>query len=299
LIKTLEDSDWTVCGVVAEALGLIGDERASDPLLDCLTKYYVGGNQFDIGGIHNLYDDVISNALIKIGTKATPALIKRLKHPILNVRIAVALILGRTKDNQAVPALIEAASDNTNQAQLRIVWAMGQIKDEACVPTIIRILNSEVNYHIKNECIQALSIIDGELAVQALIELLNDNSHEQSMAMKFPHTPDSDDDISQTRLRESTARFLGEMGSKTAIMPLCNVVLTSSLPIIVTTANDALCKLVVNDDIDMLINTMRQSRDQQLEADREELLSRVINSIGTPEALAAVEAWKQERDKWL
>ncbi len=295
LIMRLKDQNTAVWIAATEALGKIGDERGVEPLMDVLARYYETSHPFGLEQINDPPDHKISRALIQIGSNAIPALTKGLKCPTPNMRIAIALILGRIKDKEAIAALIEAIGDNNNEAQRMIIWALGQIRDDTCVPVLIDVLKSDVIYSVKYECVQALGLIGGNDALEILIEVLTDNTGQQSTAISDHSGSISVQTSEHVQLRQAAAYALRDLGDKKAIVPLYNVLVTESDQAFLSVVYNALLSLVNNDDVDRLIERMQQSRIQGLSAYPETLLLDIIRSIGTPEALAAVEKWKHEQ----
>ncbi len=285
LITLLRDADLDVRDACTKSLGKIPDERSAEGLLDYLIEYHRSGG--DISHIDddmfNSYDVVICSVLKKLGSIAVPSLIKGLRHHSAEIRKVSAILIGRIKDKRAVPALIEAVNDNDDEARRCIIWAMGPMQDQACVPIIIAELKKDNIHTVKFECIQQLGYIGDKRAFEPLIEILVNTSN-QDLTSSSPQ-----------QLRAAAAQALGTLGDKRAVKPLFDIFLDESQTSIGISALNSLKLLVDNSHLEMLIEMMQRSKNFPLNQYSLNLLLDVIHAIGTPEALAAVEQWRQQQ----
>jgi HEAT repeat protein len=128
LIKALDHKDYKVRHRAAEALGLIGDSRASKALI----------KEMENGTIVTKRKSIVALGRIK-DPKAVDALIKVLKSGNEEQRKLAAQALGRIKSPKAVRPLIAAASDPDDHVKYRALEALGAIKDKRAIPALLRL----------------------------------------------------------------------------------------------------------------------------------------------------------------
>jgi hypothetical protein len=98
----LNDENWKVRSDTAKALGVIGDARAVEPLIQALK---------DIDG-NVVFRESIANALGEIGdARAVEHFIQALKDKDEDVRSDAARLLGKIGDARALEPLIQARKD--------------------------------------------------------------------------------------------------------------------------------------------------------------------------------------------
>ena len=187
LIMTLGDESPVVRRTTVEALGLIGDKAAVDPL------------------IHYLKDEnsavrwIAAKALGEIGDKAAvDPLIHALKDENSIVRWTATKALGKIGDKAAVDPLIHALKDENSVIRGTAVKALGEIGDKAAVDPLIHALKDE-NSAVRWMATRALGKIGDKAAVDPLIHSLKDENSD---------------------IRETAAGALGEIGDKAAVDPL-------------------------------------------------------------------------------
>jgi len=146
LIAALESSDRALRREAAEALGEIGDSRATDPLVgrlgdsDSSVRMAAATALSKIGdrrGIAYLFkalgsqDEVIRlraiRALVEAGEAVAPDLRKGLRDPNPLVRCGAAKVLGENRAREAVPDLIEALWDKDAVVRMNAAVALGKI----------------------------------------------------------------------------------------------------------------------------------------------------------------------------
>ena len=150
LIEVLtQHQDWWIRREAARILGLIGDERATEPLLQALSDSRerirenaakalgrIGRTRAIKGLIHALQDDYghtrenAMEALIKIGPDAVETLIKALKHRNKIIRINVCLVLGAIGDQRAIKPLTKLRHDSDFKVRRSASKALKQIRQE-------------------------------------------------------------------------------------------------------------------------------------------------------------------------
>lgn len=150
LIEVLtQHPDWWIRREAARILGLIGDERATEPLLQALSDRSerirenvaealgrIGRPRAIKGLIHALQDDYghtrqnAMEALIKIGTDAVETLIKGLKSRNKIIRINVCQVLGAIGDQRAIKPLTQLRHDSDFKVRRNASKALKRIRQE-------------------------------------------------------------------------------------------------------------------------------------------------------------------------
>lgn len=165
------DSDNSVRGCAAEALGMINAPEAAPALLEALQD-------------ENFFVRVgAAGALGRIGTlEAVPALTQTLREPNFFVRSEAAQALGKISVPEAVPALIQALRDAEPFVQYYAAEALGAIGVDA-VPGLIQTLR-DADFFVRCHAAEALGKIGTPEAVEALIQVLkgSDNGQENAEA---------------------------------------------------------------------------------------------------------------------
>ncbi|MFQ6015580.1 MAG: HEAT repeat domain-containing protein [Anaerolineae bacterium] len=187
LIEALTDEDADVRWRVAEALGTIGDQRATEPLIRAL--------QDDDGAVRR---EAIE-ALGKIGgSRVAEPLIEALGDSDGTVRWRAAGMLGKIGDTRAVQPLIKALHDDDRDVRWRAAWALGKIGDPQAVKPLIGTLRDD-DADVRWRAVWALGKLEAPRAVRPLIRLLRDDDAE---------------------VRREAAEALGKIGDSKAIEPL-------------------------------------------------------------------------------
>ncbi len=159
LLRHAADDDGEVRADAAEALGLLGDARALEPVRALLG---------DPDG------EVRTNAavaLIRIGDeKLFPEVVKSLRHPDPRVVIGAAVALGRLADRRVVPNLVEAFKTEDPEVGAAVAWSLGQCGDAAALPWLITAV--EQGFAVANAC-EALGRIGDARAQPALLGALD------------------------------------------------------------------------------------------------------------------------------
>jgi HEAT repeat protein len=195
LLDAMQDPSPTVrCGV-AEALGLIGDERAVPALIEALAKDQHPGVRSsagialgEIGGpataaplvaaLKDSEPSVRSVAAASLGeineTPAVPLLVELLNDSSDIVRSQAVQALGNLGDRRAVPALLAAAEDRNQEVRRWAVWELGRIGDPQALPAVIQALDDRVS-DVRLTAIKALGEIGGPEANLRVLAALEDS----------------------------------------------------------------------------------------------------------------------------
>ncbi|MFC5368421.1 HEAT repeat domain-containing protein [Salinirubrum litoreum] len=129
---------------VPDALGRLGDERATEPLIDALS----GDSRRE-----DAADDV-------------------------PVRRAAANALGNLGDQQAVEPLLDALDDPDDLVREQAAVSLGQLDDERAVGPVVDLLDAAENDRLRYRLVSALSGFSGQQATDALARLAETDDSE-------------------------------------------------------------------------------------------------------------------------
>ena len=164
LIKALKHRVSTVRIAASQALGVIGDAEAVDPLLDIL-----GDSEADVK--KSAVDALINFNENKIPPKVTPLL----NDPEEYVRAAAIKLLSEKLDPKTASAVREALKkDKSDNVRLLAVKTLGGIKDKNAVEVLMSALTEDTNRYVREESAIALGTIGDKKAIPALIKALKD-----------------------------------------------------------------------------------------------------------------------------
>lgn len=144
LIEALKIEDYEIRYSAAKLLGLIGDKRAVEPLIEALKN-------------DNFFTDLVKVRIIKslaeLGDKkAVEALIEALKNDERqSVRKEAAIALGKIGDKRAVLPLIEALKDVSYEVKWGAAVALGMLGDSRAVKPLTEILKKLQNKRLKDD----------------------------------------------------------------------------------------------------------------------------------------------------
>ncbi len=193
LVAMLSDTREIAC-LAANSLGLIGDEKASAPLVEKFRTSsierrlacgkalgHTGGNVAAEALVLALSDDnvkiriVAAESLSAIGDSAIPAIINGLECDQKSVRKWAAAELGRLKTVQAVDALVAALDDDAEEIACLAATSLGLIGDEkASVPLAKKFRTSSAPLRLA--CGKALGHTGGNVAAEALVPAMADDN---------------------------------------------------------------------------------------------------------------------------
>lgn len=200
LLDALKDKSLTVMEICSEALGLIGDQRATLPLIDVFQKAQDKALQVKAAQALGQIGDpravlplkaVLDDVAEKMRTSAA------IKDIPWKVREAVSLALGQIGDSRAVDPLIDIALQGySREGRLSAIEALGQIGDPRAVEPLISTFQSDLKW--QPATLEALREI-GEPAIEPLLIALEAKTHE---------------------VRQQAANVLGAIGDERSIQPL-------------------------------------------------------------------------------
>ncbi len=214
MITVLGDEDVTVRQLTVITLGNIGDKRAVEPLINLLYD-----NDFDVR-LFTIY------ALGNIGdSRAVEPLITALEDNDTDVRMKIIGSLGMIGDKKAVQPLLTALREDVDQLRDKIIWALGEIGDKKAVNPLLPLL---VDKDVQNAAAIALGKIGDKRAVEPLICALEDEDVQNAAAIALGDIGDiravdplilalgGEDNV-------SVIEALSKIGDKKAIEPLIKV----------------------------------------------------------------------------
>jgi HEAT repeat protein len=159
-----EEIDFAAKLGLVEALGHLGNQRAIEPLLRILENR---------GAYWELHEQVIDSLNMISGKKAVEVLIQTLNDDTreYKVRVGVADALGETKTLDVIPPLIKVLSDEND---LLTIIALGSIKKIAGSKILNILLESLENkdFEIKMGAISALGILRDKQALSILKKII-------------------------------------------------------------------------------------------------------------------------------
>jgi HEAT repeat protein len=165
LIKSLqEDLDGKVKAAAAEALGLLGEPRASKALLA----------HFDTQDA--LLRSAVVRAILRIADDGVVADIARfLRHPEKKVRMLAAHALGQTHGAQAAKELQQALQDEFFDVREAAVKALGELRDPEVVDILLKLAQEPQRYPYV-WVVDSLGKIGNPKALPALMAALQHHS---------------------------------------------------------------------------------------------------------------------------
>lgn len=213
LISALKDPNADVRRWSAQALGVIGEWQAIEPLGELLNKEPSGETR-----------KTIVIAMRAIGDRrAAPILAATLvKDPEVSVRMLAATTLGELKDTRAWQQLVQALSDTAPAVRKAAALALGLMQETRALDKLIELLGHDDHVDVRGVAARALGQLGKRKAVQPLIEGLND-----------PHP----------YVRRLCAGSLGLIGSSKALKPLKHVASNDPDPVVRKTAQAAFNKI--------------------------------------------------------
>lgn len=320
LIRILaEDPAENVRDRAAKALGLLADPCAIQPLIRALTdpehwvQVYAVNSLVQLGTpavkpIINLLANsepwmqhTAAKMLVRLGQASVEPLIQLLTHSDANVRIHVVESLEQLVDIRAIEPLIQALADPDWQVSAHAIRAVSNLGEPAIEPLIYAL--AEPDEDIATRAADALSRI-GKSAVEPLIRVL---AHPDAR-VRF-NAIDALEKLGDLRAVEPLIRTLddtnwgvrahamialGTLRDLRAVEPLIHILVDDPNKDIHSVAAQALSLLGDVRAVKPLINALESSNIWTWIPFYD-----ALSRIGTPEAIAAVEAWRSEgRDDW-
>jgi HEAT repeat protein len=177
----------------AHALGVIGDKRATKPLLSLLKdeRYFV--RQQAAWALGHMGEAAVTD-VVEMARSSSPA-----------TREAAVEALGNIKSSGSIEALLSSLSDQNQNVRAAAVKALGETGDGRAVSHLVIILRDEASPH-RSQAASALARL-GKAAVPALVAVLED---------------------SKPSVRQFAAEALGNTGEREAVDPLIQFVKKNS-----------------------------------------------------------------------
>ncbi|MDM8000670.1 MAG: HEAT repeat domain-containing protein [Dehalococcoidia bacterium] len=226
LVEALGDEDWHVRKQAARILGTVGDARAAKPLArtlrdeDPVVQQEAAAALGKIGDPGAVADAILASlkhedpfvrneavaTLQDRGEEAVPALIHCLIHrrdENVKREAADALVI---VGSPAVEALCHVLTINHKKSHILArqiaAWTLGTIGDERAVEPLGRTLANDPNPAVRHEAARALARLDGERAVELLIDATKDRDEdvrrEAKRALRTMRTRDIDQGLGST-----------------------------------------------------------------------------------------------------
>jgi HEAT repeat protein len=165
LVRLLSDRDPEVRQVAARALGRSGDARAAGPLLTCLAEKSVPPR-------------VVSQALLRLGSGAEPALVRALAAEDEMIRAIAVEILGLSSAIGASRAVQRCLVEDTSfEVRIRAARSLGRVGMPSALEALIRATDPEQPTPLRAVAARALGDLGHASAVPRLRQLLRDPAH--------------------------------------------------------------------------------------------------------------------------
>ena len=113
-------------------------------------------------------------ALVAIGQRTVPPLLRSLKSASWIARRNAAWALGALDDRRAGAPLIELLADPEPGVRAQAAWALGALDEPAAVSALVTALKDQ-SPRVRAQAAWALGAIDDRRAVDALVQALSDN----------------------------------------------------------------------------------------------------------------------------
>ncbi|HJQ44888.1 MAG TPA: HEAT repeat domain-containing protein [Amycolatopsis sp.] len=165
LCPLLRDRDRTVRTVAARSLGQIGSPGAVGPLLDSLTR----------GGMPQ---QVVADALVRLGRTARPDLVAALGHEPPQKRAVAAEVLGLLRATDAIPRLVVVLRrDPVPEVKIRATRALGRIGTLSALGPLLDTARPDLPAASRAVAARALGHLGDPAATLRLMLLLSDDDY--------------------------------------------------------------------------------------------------------------------------
>jgi HEAT repeat protein len=114
-----------------------------------------------------------ASALVAIGSRAFPPLMKTLESPAWVARRNAAWALGALDDDRAASALTKVLADVEPQVREQAAWALGALNAESAVPALIAAVR-DTDPRVRAQAAWALGAIGDPRALGAVLAALRD-----------------------------------------------------------------------------------------------------------------------------
>jgi HEAT repeat protein len=166
LLRLLGDRDWRVRKTSVDSVVSRGDETAIAGLVDCL------GDEENAGRRNSA-----TEALIRIGIRALPALVGRLREAEdVDVRLAIVNLLGEIRSDEGFDELVQLVSrEGDTNVLSSVVSSLGRYRRAESVGPLLGLLAREdpwLRYHV----VEALGEVGEPEALPAIVGLWGEES---------------------------------------------------------------------------------------------------------------------------
>jgi HEAT repeat protein len=199
LIKALSDSDVTVSKHAAEALGNLGDSRAVEPLINVFEKGRV--RESAIAALGKLGDDRIEKCLLNA-----------LRDRSAEVRREALKSIHLIGSKKVIEELVRLLKDSAWYIRRSAVDALVNIGDAAVNPLLQALSDDDAT--VRANAASAFSRLKDERAIEPLVALLGDGSHEYMRP--GPAVPPG---MTVSRIRPLVVKFEAARSLKSIGMP--------------------------------------------------------------------------------
>jgi HEAT repeat protein len=262
LVDLLDSADEYLQRECITLLGKIGNDQAVPRLTELLNHQ----------SIHDeLQEDVII-ALGRIGDdRAESSLLQLADSENIYIRQRIAKALGSFTSEQSIQTLTILLDDDNNDVRANSAQALGDIGNPNVIPALDNALD-DVVWTVRKQAVSALAQFDDEAIVEPMLYALED--------IRSP-------------IRIIAAEKLGELGTPLAYEPLLQArhPFRRDVNTAIDTALEKLDGKYVRDpdmDITLLIDLLPIHH-------KPEVIAQTLETIGTPTALAAVDAWRTQQ----
>lgn len=288
----IHHQDATERDYAIDALGGIGDPRAIGPLMTALQN-------------DDECCDTAAESLKRIGAAAVEPLITALGDQKWYVRSNVAQALGAIGDTRAVyPLTLALDSDDHPRVRRSVAEALGLLGDTRALESLITALQDDSPY-VRSTAALALGTIGDSQAIDPLLGTLLDIDRKVRSSAMFalgkigePAVKPLLNSLGSTDgiIRYRAATVLGRIGSTNAVAPLITA-LNDSDNEVRSSAADALGRIGDSRAVAPLIESFSDTTMAIWWGRRVcDTAATALTRIGTPEALAAVDAWRASQD---
>lgn len=310
LFNLLEDEDNQVIEAAVWALGRLGQQLATQEQQADLVRALV--KALDKQDFLVRWAAVVALRHIKLSSSAE--LLDLLENRDSLVRRAAAIVLAKTRDAAAVPRLLAILNDNDWQLQVAIIEALGEIKSPAALPELLKALEYEKE-EVRRSAALALGKIGERAAVPGLLKSLNDPETQVDSAIiralgeigdaavapvlvnKFV----SNSSYGQFEVLHKALVQIGAPAVPYLLKALSNIKIEGEL--IERWSNQSIyiriCQALGDIGDATAIPTLTHILlDHNLSGEDERVpiaAAYALEKIGIPEAIAAVEAWRQHK----
>jgi hypothetical protein len=142
LLELLQDDNWRLRFFASQALGQIGDKRATESLMQA----WLNETQKDIHqekGNPWAVQREIALALAKIGDKrAVPAFLKTYQNESKEIQLLSAMVLYKLVEDVAyLNALADAVHSEDYKIRGKVIWTLGDLGDQKMIPLLQDVLD--------------------------------------------------------------------------------------------------------------------------------------------------------------